>query len=178
MRKLFFLISLIALFSSCITQKRINKICGMCPKDSVIINDTIYKDSIVKHTEEITVPSDSSLLIGLLACDSLNNVYIKELSEYKGQHISTILSLKNNILYLKAKLDGYTFYKTWFENHRYIKISNRKILTKTVEVNKLTKFQKIFIKTGQIAWILILIAVGYYVFRFLTKRGIISRLFK
>lgn len=51
---------------------------------------TIYKETV--RDSLVVVPADSSAIYALLDCDSLNNVYIKEISDLQGKRSSVNFS--------------------------------------------------------------------------------------
>jgi len=99
----FLLIMLACLvFTSCITQKKRQKICNEC---KIIQHDSIYiKDTVVK------VNSDTAFIETKLDCDSLGNVRMVEIDQLNGKLISMQAKLKDNKLRIVSKTDTIKVY--------------------------------------------------------------------
>lgn len=93
MRNVFILLIAITLFSC--NRKTL-------PQQIPVKSTEVIRERLVP----VPVPGDSSLLSALFACDSLNNVYLRTISEQKGKSIETGLTFENNRLSYK------TVYKT------------------------------------------------------------------
>lgn len=101
MRFLFIMLSCLA-FTSCITQKKRQKICNEC---KIIQHDSIYiKDTVVK------VNSDTAFIETKLDCDSLGNVRMVEINQLNGKLISMQAKLKDNKLRIVSKTDTIKVY--------------------------------------------------------------------
>jgi hypothetical protein len=126
MKKLLLVLALI-LTTSCVTQKKRAKICATCPTHTI---DSIY---VEKHITDTIVKfeADSASMEALLACDSLGNVYIKELSQSQGNFLTLQAYLKNNKFIAKAKHD--TIIKHVPGVKEVIYITKKTEVTKTVE---------------------------------------------
>lgn len=111
----------------------------------MIIRQTL-RDTVV------TVKADSSMIRALLECDSLGQVRMRELVEYRaGERTKPPdLSIRDNVLTATAEIDSIGIYlqlRDSYETH----ISQAETLTiETVEVNRLTWWQKLWVKAGQI----------------------------
>lgn len=121
--------------------------------DSVIIREQV-RDTVV-HFE-----ADSSLIRALVECDSLGNAHIKELLSYKaGKRISPPkIKIEDNILTSTSEIDSLSIY--FKLKDRYEKETTTEVRTEIVEVNRITMWQKTWIRIGYIsAGIMILFAV-------------------
>lgn len=122
--------------------------------DSVLIVETV-RDTVIK-TE-----ADSSLIRALIDCDSLGRASIKKLLEYQaGERLKPprVDIDDNNILTATASVDSLKIYlvlKDRYEKHTTDKVQ---IVEKTVEVNRLTWWQKLWVKLGKT---LTVFAAGY-----------------
>jgi len=101
MRFLLIMLACLA-FTSCITQKKRQKICNEC---KIIQHDSIYiKDTVVK------VNSDTAFIETKLDCDSLGNVRMVEIDQLNGKLISMQAKLKDNKLRIVSKTDTIKVY--------------------------------------------------------------------
>lgn len=110
-------------------------------------------DRIVERLVPYTVPADSAAIIARLACDSLNNVYVREINELKSKGIETDLKLNDNTLIYVVKKPPDTVYVKVTDTTRYREIPI--YIDVPVEVNKLTWFQKTMMWIGSAVVILI-----------------------
>lgn len=97
-------------------------------------------ETIRERLVPVPVPADSSLLTALFACDSLNNVYLKEITETKGKGIESSVSFENGQFSYKTKTPQDTI---------YIPVTDSIFITEVpitievpVETNKLLWWQK------------------------------------
>ena len=120
--------------------------------DSVLVVETI-RDTIVK------VQADSSLIRALIECDSAGRATIRRLLEYQaGERLKPpeISIDENNVLTAKAQVDSLAIYlhlKERYEKNTSIHTQAAKE-TVIVEVNRLTWWQKLWIRAGPPALIL------------------------
>ncbi|MHB9003514.1 MAG: hypothetical protein ACYC6C_05560 [Coriobacteriia bacterium] len=61
------------------------------------------KTEVRERIVPVDVPADSSSYFALLECDSLNQIYIKELHEQKTEHVTDTFVLYKNKLLVKFK---------------------------------------------------------------------------
>lgn len=113
--------------------------------DSVIIRQTV-RDTVV------TVKADSSMIRALLECDSLGQVRMRELVEYRaGERTKPPdLSIKENVLTAKADVDSVAIFMQLKDLYEYYFGNTKEVIIETVEVNRLTWWQKLWVKAGQI----------------------------
>ena len=109
----------------------------------------------------VSVRPDSSLIRAVLECDSLGQVHIKELTDFKnGQRLRPPdLSIKDNILTATSYLDSLSIYLTLRD--RYTDAYHDKGTVQIVEVNRLTWWQKMWVGWGKIAAALGAAGIGY-----------------
>jgi hypothetical protein len=166
MNKWIFAILAIAL-ASCGTQRQIKK-CQMCyslldTTSSVHIKDSIAItfDTIVHVVE---VKADTTIQIIEIVCDSTGTATIKTSTTKKGNRSDLITSLSNNVLSIKATcdavVDSLQLVITNTERHRSETSVNTVFVPKLVEA-KLTWWQKIKIRFGGWAFLLIGLYIGY-----------------
>jgi hypothetical protein len=105
----------------------------------------------------VPIPADSSLLTALFACDSLNNVYLKALSEVKGNNIKSFIELSNGQFQYKTKYMHDTLYVKTKDSLVYKDIP----VPAPYEVEKrLSGFQLFLVWSGAILWVILLMSVG------------------
>lgn len=103
-------------------------------------------ETIRERLVPVPVPSDSSLLTALFACDSLNNVYLKSISEQKGANLQSSVSFDG----------GELKYKTvYLHDTLYVPVTDTITITEVpitievpVETNRLLWWQKCLIWCG------------------------------
>lgn len=88
MKKLIYISLFVLLLTSC-------KVVEYVPIESKVE----IKERIVK----VDVPADSSSIIALLECDSLNQVILKQLNEKNTDDAQSNFTLKNNVVSVKFK---------------------------------------------------------------------------
>lgn len=135
--------------------------CGS--KQQFVVPPAEIKEVIIERMVPYEVPADSTKFYALLECDSLNNVILKEFSEYKSKSIASDLLFSLNRLY-------YNTYR--LPDIGYIKVVDSTRIEKIpypvevpVRVNELTKLQSFQIKVAWIAEILILCYVAFRITR-------------
>ncbi len=107
MRKLILISILPLLLTSCVTHRMNNpkfksKICQLCGgRDTITTTKEVQITKIEKDTL-IKTEIDTALQYIYLGCDSLGNVYIKQLNQKNGKIISLNTSLKDNIIQIEA----------------------------------------------------------------------------
>lgn len=69
-----------------------------------------YKEKIIERLVPVELPTDSAIIAALFACDSTNQVYLKELSESKSQHMQSAVSFQDGKLNYKAKTNPDTVF--------------------------------------------------------------------
>jgi len=156
MKKIFVLLTLLSLFASCDSakriQKRLDKYCPLCSAKDSTVTIIEYKEKLVD------VPGDTTIGVDSVYCDSLGNVYVKRLSQKDGEIVNLQNKLKDN------KLTSTAIVKT-----RTITVPGA-VITKTREVYKTLPPKKIkyipwwvnFLAVlGGIAFLIIIIYVIY-----------------
>lgn len=124
--------------------------------DSVVIRETV-RDTIV------TVERDSALVRALVECDSLGQAHIKQLLEYEsGRRLTPpVVHIRDNVLTAAAKVDSLAIYLKLKDKYKEAVRYDTRVITQTVEVNRLTGWQKTFYRLGQI-FTLALLARGAF----------------
>ena len=134
-------------------------LCSCKTKHSFVMPPAEVKEVIVERLVAYELPADSAHFQALLACDSLNNVFLKEISEYKSQRYESLFSLNENVLSYNLYRPPDTVYVKATDSIRTEKIPYP--VEVPVKVNELTKFQSFQIKA---AWTLETILVCFIVF--------------
>ena len=112
---------------------------------------TLPQQVPVKSTElirerlvPVPAPGDSSLLTALFACDSLNNVYLKQINEQKGKSVMSDVKFENNRMIYKTVYKHDTLYVPVRDTIRETEVP----IMVPVEVNKLKWWQKALAWSG------------------------------
>lgn len=113
--------------------------------DSVVIVERI-RDTVV------TVGADSSMMRALLECDSLGQVRLKELLDYRtGQRLQPpAIYIRDNVLTAAAKVDSTAIYMQLKDRLETRSTRHDQTTTITVEVNKLTWWQTLWLTLGKL----------------------------
>lgn len=156
-------LSLIMIITSCTTQKKCNrKFPPIARIDTVKLID---KELIYDTTFEIQ--ADTSTLQAWLDCTEENEIIIKQIETLKSSPVQTKIIYKDKIIKVECWIDKQkfrVFVKSYFKN--YYKNS-----VQTIEVNKLTRFQKIMFWTGIMLWsCVIIIIITWIAFRIKKKK--------
>lgn len=132
--------------------------------DSVVIRE-ILRDTVV------TVEADSSLVRALVECDSLGRARLRELREYRaGTRLPPPkVSIEDNVLTAAASIDSMEIYLTLKERYRQDLKAEKEVIIKTVEVNRLNRWQTLWMRLGQVLTAAA-VAVGGYKIVKLVKR--------
>ena len=112
------------------------------------------REKVVERLIPYEIPADSTQFYALLECDSLNNVILKEFSEYKGSRIESNFSLNQNKLLYNTYRQSDVGYVKATDSIRIEKIPYP--VEVPVKVNELTKFQSFQTKFALAAEILML----------------------
>lgn len=152
------IIILAVLLTGCMTPRKISRFKSIYCIDSVSVQ---IKKNIVK------VPvyySDSSMFELFMACDSLGNIYWNKWKETDGKYTDLQAYLENN----KLTVTNYV------KIHDTIKITEHDTIKFEQVIKEVEKpFKKIDSFTlvcGYILWGLVLIAILYFVVKYLIKR--------
>lgn len=127
-------------------------------RDSVVVRETV-RDTVIE------LSPDSSLVRALIECDSLGRARLSELLDYRaGDRIRPpVITMVDNILTAKAQVDSFKIYarlKDRYEEHR-----TSETVVETVEVNKLTTWQKVRLRLGEA----MMVAVALWIVRSVKK---------
>ncbi|HHT9135873.1 MAG TPA: hypothetical protein ACFYEK_01370 [Candidatus Wunengus sp. YC60] len=163
---LIFIAAMIIFASSCAAYK--DKICSQCPvvtKDKITLKDTtIYKDTtlyITQMSDPIYIDSPCKDL-----CDSMGK--LKHFDIIKKDHgIKKEVKSIGNSVEFDCDADSLKQVIATLQHIRTVDSHTEN--TKTIEVNKLTKFQGFWIISGYLFWILVLILIIRFIIKFYTK---------
>ena len=152
---------------SCSPTRQIKK-CQACYSLLDTSSTTVIKDSIAITFDTIVhvveVKADTTIQIIEIVCDSTGTATIKTSTTKKGNRSDLSTSLSNNVLSIKATcdkvVDSLQLVITNKERHRKETSVNTVFVPKLVEA-KLTWWQKIKIRYGGWAFLLIGLFVGY-----------------
>lgn len=112
--------------------------------DTVIVVETL-RDTLIR------VDADSSMIQALIECDSLGRTHLKQLVSYQaGDRLKPPeITIKDNIITASARVDSLNIYLQLKD--RYKEVRKAEIITKVVEVNKLTRWQRFIYTLGCVA---------------------------
>jgi hypothetical protein len=150
MRKLFLILAAVALFG-CKTQQ-----------PAVTEVPIQYREKVVERLVPVSVPADSSALVALFACDSANQVILKDLNETKSKLIQSQFYFQAGKLKYNIKTVRDTVYVPVKDTSVSKEVPVKVEVVK--EVNVLSWWQ-----TGQIhlGRLFLTILMAYGVYRFL-----------
>jgi hypothetical protein len=154
-------------FYSCSPTRALKK-CQACYSLLDTTSTTVIKDSFVTILDTVThtfwVEADTTIQIIEIVCDSTGTASIKTSTTKKGNRSDLITSLSNNVLSIQATcdkvVDSLQLVITNTERHRNETSVNTVFVPKLIEA-KLTWWQKIKIRFGGWAFLLIGLFVGY-----------------
>lgn len=123
------------------------------PQGAVVLHDTITNTITVteRYKEEIIV-KDSSSITALLECDSLGNVYLREIEQMQGEMSQMEFNLLDNVLNIPA-------YSLAARESSQVSRDSIRVIREEVPVpypvketvNELTRLQVMQIKAGRAA---------------------------
>ncbi|MFZ4400607.1 MAG: hypothetical protein ACOYO1_11275 [Bacteroidales bacterium] len=146
MKKLIFLLFALSLLSC-----RVQKDTVIQKNDSLVYIETLRFDTI-------TTPADSSWLKAYFKCDSLGNVYIAQMKDFKTNELNTQFNFENGILNYSTNRDEKKTLHPCVD--RYINRRINTTLTVTKTIIKMSMFQKIFFWLGLIS--IVVFVIGAY----------------
>jgi len=152
MKKIVYLIAISALlFASCKTAQP--------PVKEVPIQ---YREKVVERLVPVQAPADSTSIEALFRCDSLNQVIMKSLTEQKGKGTSGFTFDKGALKY-NFKTAPELSYARVKDSIVYREVAVK--VPVEVPVNFLTWWQKLWLRVGQIAAALGVVAVAVYIIK-------------
>lgn len=125
------------------------------------LRDTVIRTEVVRDTV-VVIESDQAMIRALLECDSIGQVHVTEILEYRnGQRMHPpSLKVANNILTVTAKCDSIAIYLQLKDRYERHITTYEQSAVQTIEVNRLNGWQKWWMRTGQVlAFALILFGV-------------------
>lgn len=162
------LASLLLIVSSCITKKRCND------RYPCAVSTMSNTNTSVIETLRDTVfysKADTGMVIAMLKCDSLGNVYVSRIIALEGALDSPdpTIDISNNILKVVMPIDSTAIYAKLKDRYEISMKSEVKTIVK--EVNILTGWQWFQIWLGRILGILFLFILIYMGFKLYLKRN-------
>lgn len=132
--------------------------------DTVTVIETL-RDTVVR------LAADSSMVRALLECDSLGQVHLRRLLDYQaGDRLPPPrLEIKDNVLTATASADSMAIYLTLKERLEKHISRQREIITRTVEVNRLTGWQKFRMRLGEVFGIALLVWLGGKIYKLIKS---------
>ncbi|MFV0378353.1 MAG: hypothetical protein ACK5JD_13750 [Mangrovibacterium sp.] len=118
-----------------------------------------YKERIVERLVPVQVPADSASVQALFECDSLNQVIMLELNEAKSKGVQSGTSFQNGNFKYTLKTVHDTVYVQAKDSIVYREVPVK--VPVPYEVNKLTWLQKVYIRAGQLLFILLVAGLAY-----------------
>ena len=166
MKYILVVLGIVGLYS-CSPTRQLKK-CAMCYSMFDTSSTTVIKDSIAITYDTIThtfwVEADTTIQILEIVCDSTGNATIKKSEKSKGNRSDLRASLSNNVLSIKGTcdkvVDSLEFIIRNTERHLSKEVLNAIKVPKLIEA-KLNWWQKIKIRFGGYAFLVIALFVGY-----------------
>lgn len=126
-------------------SKRIATEIRVTRTDSVRVVETL-RDTAV------TVQADSSLIRALIECDSLGQAHLRQLEEYRaGERLPPPrVDIDNNVLTATAHIDSMSIYLQLKDRYKEAVQTDKRTVYKTEFVNRLTGWQRFWMRVGQI----------------------------
>lgn len=103
--------------TSCLSQKRIDKICANCPTRTTIKDSVTVKTDVVVRDSIVTIPADSAWYKLWLACDSAGNVVTVRTEIVNGTNTKIEYITKDNYIETKCLVDSQAIALKWLERH-------------------------------------------------------------
>lgn len=130
--------------------------------DSVTVRETIRDTAIV-------VERDSSMIRALLECDSVGQVRMRELLEYRsGERVKIPnVKIRDNVLTATAEVDSMTIFLQLKDRYtREVSRSEQAEETvRTIEVNRVTWWQQMWIRIGQSLFVALAGFIAFKLFK-------------
>lgn len=106
----------------------------------------------------------------LVECDSLGQAHIKELLEWQGGHNLKLpqVTIRDNVLTATAATDSMSIYLTLKDRYTEHTTRDEQIVTRTVEVNRLTWWQTLWYRLGQILGAVGALCAGWKLYKLIT----------
>lgn len=138
-----------------------------CRSHRPAVTNNSYEQSTIESSEKTElkpyyVKPDSASILARLACDSLNNVYLKELSTRTTPGTTANVSLKNNVLSVNSVTKHDTLYlpqKTIIHKKSYTKTVTI-IKINTITVNVIYWWQKWLMWIGAVSIVTLVLFMG------------------
>lgn len=109
MKKILFILLIIATITGCSIEKRQERRCRKCENSQIIaVHDTVKE--AIRDTFMIISP-DTSNFWALLECNEQNDVLLRQIKNTSTQGIKTIVSFKRDTLIVTSTIDSA---KVWF----------------------------------------------------------------
>lgn len=129
------------------------------PRQIPVLSTELVHERLVA----VPVPADSALLTALFACDSLNNVYLLQISDQMGKSIEGHVNFENNRLIYKTIYRHDTIHVPVTDTIR--KEGVPYLVEVPVEVNRLKWWQEALVWAGSV----LMFFVAYWIINFLAK---------
>lgn len=118
-----------------------------------------YRERVIERLVPVQVPADSASVQALFECDSLNQVIMLELNEAKSRGVQSGASFQNGNFKYTLKTVHDTVYIQAKDSIVYREVPVK--VSVPYEVNKLTWLQKVYIRAGQLLFILLVAGLAY-----------------
>jgi hypothetical protein len=139
---------------------------------SSVSSDSVRIERVTEYRDTtIQVPADSSWLQALIECDSNGRAYLREIEGYHTGERSKMpgVRIQDNVLKVDCKCDSTLIYLKFSKIYDHTTQTDVRKETVTVEVNRLTWWQKVRLQALNI----MLIAAGVYLAIIIIKRFLI-----
>jgi len=161
------LVSLLLIASSCITKKRCSE--RFPCTESTVTNTNTSVIETLRDTVFYT-KADTGMVIAMLKCDSLGNVYVSRIIALEGALDSQVptIDISDNILKVVMPVDSTAIYAKLKD--RYKSTTKLEAITTIKEINILSGWQWFQIWLGRVLSLLFLVCVVYLIIKLKFKR--------
>lgn len=124
--------------------------------------------TVITETERDTLivfEADTALVSALFACDSLNQVYMVNLSVLNGKRLEPEVIFQNQVFTVKAKIDSSSVYLKWKERYEVTEHSTQQTITKVERVVYKPPWLKFLAGFGGIMLLSLIVTIGYKIIK-------------
>ena len=128
-------------------------LCSCRPSKPLSVNESVRDSRVVTEVVRdtvVTVEPDSSMLRALMECDSLGQVRLSRLLDYESGKRTRppMVSINDNVLIAKSVVDSMSIYLEFKDRYKEHYKTSYKV--SVVETNRLTGWQKLRLRLGEL----------------------------
>ena len=119
----------------------------------------------------VIVKADSAMIRALIECDSLGQAHIRQLLEYQaGQRVNPPrVEIRDNVMTATSKVDSMAIYLALKDRYMEKDARRNHSEIRTVEVNRLNRWQWFWCRLGQILFTVGIILGGYKLYKWIKR---------